>query len=91
MLTQLALFVRTCGLRNNKDVQEQLNDVIDDWIAALPDQQAPSGALLALARVNRSIALEKCDHVIKHYGESEAGHQARKLRKDIERLNPLEK
>ena len=90
MLTQLALFVRSCGLRNNKNVQEQLNYVIDDWIATLPNQQIPSGALLALARVNRNAALEKCDHVIKHYGESEAGRHVRKLREDFERLNPLE-
>ena len=93
VFSQLALFVRTCGLRNNKDLERQLNDIIDDWIATLPDQDfhtAPCGALLALGRVNRSIGLDKCDYVIKYYDKSEAGRRVRELRKDLERLNPSE-
>lgn len=90
MLHQLSLFVRTCGLENNVDAQKQLTDIIVDWIATVPDQ-VPSGALLALARVNWKTGMEKCDQIIKHYGESEAGRRVRELRKNIERLNPLEK
>ena len=88
ILTQLALFVRTCGLQNNLDAQRQLNDIIDEWLLTSPEQ-VPSGALLALARVNLSVGLEKCDFVIKHYGQSEAGNKMREFHKNIERLKPL--
>jgi hypothetical protein len=106
-LSQLALLVRTCGLRENVNLQNQLSAIIDDWLSPLKSQYsqtktecaanlldsqaAPCGALWAIARVNRNLGLEKCDYVIKFYGESEAGRRVRELRKDIERLNPSEK
>jgi hypothetical protein len=104
-LAQLGLFTRTCGLRNNERLQEQLSGIIDSWVSALPDGTFPSadeygaasiasdvapwGALSALGAVNRRLALEKCDHVIELYGESEAGRQVSKIRAGIERLNPI--
>ena len=93
MLSHLASFVRACGLRNNKSLERQLNDVIDDWMTTVPNQDyysAPSGALFALGNVNRSAGLEKCDCVIKLYGESEASRKVRETRWAIEQLNPLE-
>lgn len=106
-LSQLALLVRTCGLRENVSFQSQLSAIIEDWLSPLKrqyshtetectanlldSQAAPYGALWAIARVNRNLGLEKCDYVIKFYGESEAGRRVRELRRDIERLNPLEK
>ena len=88
-LSQLGLIVRTCGLRNDMDLQKKLNNIIDGWMLDLP-HIAPWGALWALGRVNQNLGLEKCDQVIKHYRESETGSQVRKLRKDLERLNPNE-
>jgi hypothetical protein len=93
MLSQLGLFVRACGLRNNKDLERQLKEVIDDWITTVPDQDfytAPWGALFALGNVNRGAGLEKCDYVIKFYGESEAGRKVSEVRMGIEQFNPLE-
>jgi len=105
-LAQLGLFARTCGLRNDEHLQKHLSDIIDGWGSNLPDktfptpegygassvdsQAAPWGALSALGAVNRRLGLVKCDHLIKLYGESEAGRQVSKIRAGIERLNPLD-
>lgn len=93
MLGQLAMLVRACGLHNNKDLERQLSQLIDEWLTTVSDRDlyaGPWGALVALGSVNRSAGLEKCDHVIKFYGESEAGRHVREIRKNIERLNALE-
>ena len=70
-LTQLGLFTRTCGLRNNEHLQQQLSDIIDGWVSNLAaktfaateehgassvdSEVAPWGALSALGAVNRRV------------------------------------
>ena len=100
-LAQLGLFTRTCGLRNNEELQQQLSDIIDEWLSnqavtshdlrSVDDQVSLWGILLALGAVNPLLSLEKCDRVIARYGESEIAQQVRKLRATIEQSNQGEK
>ena len=93
-LSQLALLVRICDLRNNMEVQSQLNYIIDEWILDYSqhhNRKGPWGALIALGSINRNLGLQKCDYVIKCYGESETGREMSKIRENIESLNPLDR
>jgi hypothetical protein len=88
-LSQLATFVGSSSMQNNVDVQKQLISILNGWIFDVPEQHCstpPFGALLALLNVNKKIGLEKCDSVIKYYGESESAFRIRKLRDCFEQL-----
>ena len=39
VFSQLAIYVRVCGLRNNKYFETRLSDVIDDWVLNMTDQE----------------------------------------------------
>lgn len=98
-LCTLASIIRICGLVNNEELQQRLNDIVDKpslehmdqhvQIQAFSDfnianrDQIRTRALIALTAVNRSLGLQRIDYFIKQYGESEFGRDLRELRKTI--------
>jgi len=89
-LCALAVMIRTCELVGDEEVEEQLDSLVDrpgfersaeglstDDAAAW---QIRYRALMAMIGVNRRSGLQKLDHLLGIYGDSEHGQQLRELR-----------